>query len=258
MCLITFAYNMHSSYSLVVASNRDEFYGRPTATAHFWEDHPVVLAGRDLQMMGTWMGVTKTGRFAAITNYRDPFAENKKVRSRGELVSDFLTSSIQPEDYMKEISARSQEYNGFNLIVADCSSLYYFSNREEKIRKLDAGIYGLSNALLDTPWPKVEKSKKRLKECLESKGDIDEEALFQLLADERKAEVTELPDTGIDHKLEHLLSSAFIQSQDYGTRTSTVVTITTEGHLSFRERTFMPERKNIAFDFKIQDKATQF
>ncbi|GGE51696.1 hypothetical protein GCM10011391_33120 [Pullulanibacillus camelliae] len=251
MCLITFAYHAHPNYKLVVAANRDELYGRPASLADFWADYPEVLAGRDLEKMGTWMGVTKAGRFAALTNYRDPFSENPNAISRGELVSQFLCGTMDPEIYLQSVKMHAQDYNGFNLIIGDTETLYYFSNREGEIRKLEPGIYGLSNALLDTPWPKVEKSKARLKGCLEGKERIEEDCLFELLADEDKAPKDQLPDTGIDEELEHLLSSPFISSPKYGTRTSTLVTVDTKGHLTFAERTYQPEQNERTYAFDI-------
>ncbi|HET7616487.1 MAG TPA: NRDE family protein, partial [Bacillales bacterium] len=201
--MIAFAYDVHPKYRLVMASNRDEFYQRPTETAHFWNDHPDVLAGRDMEKMGTWMGVTKTGRFAAITNYRDTRSEKNLAKSRGGLVGDFLCGKQPPAEYMKKVQRNRADYNGFNLIVGNETGIYYFSNSGAQIERLNPGIYGLSNALLDTPWPKVEKSKKRLARCLDSKV-IDPNCLFDLLADEDKAENAALPNTGVSLEWERL------------------------------------------------------
>lgn len=252
MCLIVFAYDTPPKYQLVLSANRDEFYKRPTAPAHFWEDHPDVLAGRDLEKMGTWMGVTKTGRFAAITNVRNSSSENADAKSRGELVSNYLCSTVAPNEYMKQVRNNAAQYNGFNLIVGDTASLYYVSNQNRSIKKLEPGIYGVSNATLDTPWPKVEKSKKRLTQCLTTKEEVNPDCLFDLLADDDKhPEDKLLPNTGIGLERERLLSSVFITSPDYGTRASTVLLIDRNGHVFFKERSFYPERKEVEYDFQI-------
>lgn len=248
MCLIAFAYGVHQKYRLVMVANRDEFYGRPTASAHFWKDGPEVLAGRDLKQMGTWMGVTKTGKFAAVTNHRDPSREQSVERSRGHLVADYLCGPDSAARYMKDIRKNAGQYNGFNLIAGDSGSLFYFSNRGGEIRELSPGFYGLSNALLDTPWQKVNQSKKRLKECLEM-DDVDPACLFNLLSDSEKAEDEILPDTGIDIDRERLLSSAFIQSANYGTRASTIMLIDHEREILFEERSFSPYQKEIKYRF---------
>jgi uncharacterized protein with NRDE domain len=162
MCLILFAYQRHPRYRLILAANRDEFYARPTAPLGFWADHPQVLAGRDLEQKGTWLGVTRGGRLAAITNYRDPQAIKPNAPSRGHLVSDFLKGSIPPLDYLQDISASAARYSGFNLLVGDPSGLFYFSNHGAVMCRLAPGLYGLSNGLLDIPWPKVDQGKQAL------------------------------------------------------------------------------------------------
>jgi uncharacterized protein with NRDE domain len=161
MCLILFAYQIHPRYRLVLGANRDEFYARPTAPLDFWQDHPQVLAGRDLEQHGTWMGVTRNGRWAAVTNYRDLRIMKTDAHSRGHLVADFLLSHVPPHAYMRQIATKADQYNGFNLIVGDSAELVYFSNRERKIRLLGPGLYGLSNHLLDTAWPKVARGKEK-------------------------------------------------------------------------------------------------
>lgn len=222
MCLISFAYKVDARYDLVVAANRDEFYKRPTASASFWDDAPYVLAGRDLEMMGTWMGVTKQGRFAALTNYRDPSEDTAGKRTRGELVSHFLLGDETPAQYLSNVQAVHTRYCGFNLLVGDKESLYYYSNVENKIRKLEPGIYGLSNHLLNTPWPKVRKGKAGLENCLKHEGDRSE-CLFTSLRYAEQAPDAELPSTGVPIDLERKLSPLFIKMDDYGTRSSTVM-----------------------------------
>ncbi|HET7656738.1 MAG TPA: NRDE family protein [Bacillales bacterium] len=251
MCLIVFAYRKHPVYRLVMAANRDEFYNRPTAPAHFWNDHPDVLAGRDLEKGGTWMGVTKTGRFAAVTNYRDPSSEKADARSRGELVGGYLSGNQSPHDYLKRIQERASSYNGFNLIVGNGDSCFYLSNYEGKIRELKPGIYGLSNALLDVPWPKVESSKQRLVECLDD-DLVQTECLFDLLSDTEQAKDSNLPNTGIELDLERLLSSVLIKSRDYGTRSSTVMLIDKDLNVTFTERSLYPQQNEASFSFKIE------
>ncbi|MFP3122405.1 NRDE family protein [Ectobacillus funiculus] len=222
MCLILFAYKM-DDIDLVVAANRDEFYHRPTAPAHFWDDTPNVLGGRDLEKMGTWMGITRQGRFAALTNYRNPAESTEHKRSRGEVVSQFLTGQDSPKCYMRYMQQQRDAYPGYNLIVGDMYSLYYYSNVENEIRLLPPGLYGLSNHLLDTPWPKVQKGKEGLKSCLEAAKDSSFDCLFATLQQEEQAPDEELPSTGVSLDWERKLSPLFIQTPDYGTRSSAVL-----------------------------------
>lgn len=240
MCLISFAFGVDTQYRLVVAANRDEFYERRTAQAHFWEDAPSVLAGRDLEKMGTWMGVTKDGRFAALTNYRDPNEETDGKRSRGELVSGFLKGEEHPKSFLKKVQHLRDQYPGFNLIVGDVHALYYYSNKENQIRMLEPGVYGLSNHLLDTPWPKVIKGKEGLESCLKHSRENIEECLFSSLQYADPAHDEELPNTGIPLELERKLSPMFIHTEGYGTRCSTLVFMN-EAQGRFVERTYEGE-----------------
>jgi uncharacterized protein with NRDE domain len=239
MCLILFAYKVHPFYRLIIAANRDEFYERPSSPAGFWEDAPHVLAGRDLKEGGTWLGITREGKFAAITNYRDPAALRTGAPSRGKLVGSFLTGSESAAAYLEKIAVPAQGYNGFNLIVADNSDFFVFSNRGggEK-QKLAAGIYGLSNRFLDTPWPKVVRGKKSLAAAMNRKGADLEAALFTILADRKAAPDDKLPSTGIGPEWEKLLSSIFIKSPDYGTRSSTILLIGRNRRAKFVEKVF--------------------
>lgn len=225
MCVIYFAYDIHPDYPLILLANRDEFYDRPSAPADHWEDHPDIFAGRDLVAGGTWMGITKGGRVAAVTNYREPGAR-VGTRSRGELVAEFLKSDISAAEYMARVEQRSDYYSGFNLLAGEINhdrhELYYFSNRAEGVRELNPGLYGLSNHLLDTPWPKVDNGKARLRDSLAH--PFDKEFLFEVLADERLAEDDQLPDTGIGYEKEKALSAIFIRTPIYGTRCSNVLT----------------------------------
>ena len=243
---------MDSRYDLVVAANRDEFYERPTAQASFWEDASHVLAGRDLEKMGTWMGVTKQGRFAALTNYRDPDNESSNMRSRGELVGQFLIGDNQPPQYLQMIQQHRDQYPGFNLIVGDGSSLYYYSNIENEIRLLKPGLYGLSNHLLDTPWPKVRKGKEGLERCLKGSTEILKDCLFSSLQYADPAPDEELPSTGVSLEWERKLSPLFIQTPDYGTRSSTVLFMT-DKNVRFVERMFRErEYEEREFMFEIE------
>lgn len=237
MCLILFAYKVHPSCRLIVAANRDEFYERPSSPVEFWEDAPQVLAGRDRQGGGTWLGITREGRFAAITNYRDPAAFRSGAPSRGKLVSDFLKGKLSAADYLDKISGQAKKYNGFNLICADNDDLFVYSNRGEK-QKLAAGIYGLSNRFLDTAWPKLTRGKKAFQTALNKKGMELEPAIFNVLTDRKLAPDNKLPLTGIGIEWERLLSAIFIESPTYGTRSSTVLLIGKNRRVRFVEKVF--------------------
>jgi uncharacterized protein with NRDE domain len=237
MCLILFAYKVHPSYNLILAANRDEFYERPSSPADFWEDAPQVLAGLDLKEGGTWMGIDRAGRFAAITNYRDPASLKNNVPSRGGLVSSYLCGNQSADDYLEKISRQAQLYNGYNLITGDRHELFAYSNRGAK-QKLNPGIYGLSNHLLNTPWPKVSRGKKLLTATLNKKGTELEDALFALLLDRKIPADNKLPDTGIGMEWERVLSSIFIASPVYGTRSSTILLIGKNGRVKFVEKVY--------------------
>lgn len=221
MCLILVAWKTLPDTPLVVAANRDEVRTRPTRPAAFWPEAPDVFAGRDLLAGGTWLGVTRQGRFAALTNYRDPERVEDNKASRGALPARFLTSDIRPEDFLEELHAESHRYNGYNLLFGDADSLWVYSNIEQDGRALPPGIYGLSNHLLDTPWPKVARAKKALAEALTALPD--RAPLFELLKDDHPAPDEALPRTGVSIEWERLLSAAFIRAPSYGTRSSTVL-----------------------------------
>jgi uncharacterized protein with NRDE domain len=240
MCLILIALDSHPDYSLVVAANRDEFYDRPSAVAAFWADRPSILGGRDLKAGGTWLGIDRSARFAAVTNYRQGQREPAALRSRGLLVSDYLATGITPRGHLERVERDAALYNGFNLIAGDARELFYFSNREGHARALSPGIYGLSNHLLDTAWPKVTTSKNALQTLLTGGGTELVPNLFALLADRRQAADQALPQTGVGLAWERLLSSAFIVSTEYGTRSSTVVLVGRDGGVMFAERSFGP------------------
>jgi uncharacterized protein with NRDE domain len=218
MCLILFSYQPNSDKRLWLAANRDEFHQRPTMPARIWPQQPTIIGGQDLQAGGTWLGITKQGRFAAITNYRKPNSPEGRV-SRGALCADFLASDLSCLDYLSAIQQHKDHYSGFNLLLDDGVDFYYYSNVQNQITKLVAGHYGLSNAFLNTPWPKTIGGIKILKEA-HSNHD-----LVKLLTDKTVPQDTELPSTGIGIEKERLLAPRFIQSAQYGTRVSTVVSI---------------------------------
>ncbi|AGK53417.1 NRDE family protein [Bacillus sp. 1NLA3E] len=237
MCLILFAYRVHPKYKLIIAANRDEFYERPTAPAHFWEDHPQILAGRDLKQMGTWMGVTKEGSFAALTNYRDPKELTDGKRSRGELVGDFLKNSLHPKTYMEKVANHRDLYPGYNLLAGDAKDLYYYSNIGNELKRIDSGIYGVSNHLLNTEWPKVKRGKEGLEKIVKGNRNDLEEQLFTILQNANPAPDDALPKTGVSLEWERVLSPMFIKSDGYGTRSSTVLLMTDE-EIHFTERVY--------------------
>lgn len=241
MCLILFSYCCHPDYPLILAANRDEFHARPTAPLDFWEDAPTILAGRDLKGGGTWMGISRSGRFAALTNYRDPAALRPEAASRGDLAAGFLKGREPAFPYLKRLQRTASGYNGFNLLVMDAAGLYHYSNRGDDIAPVTPGIHGLSNALLDTPWPKVERGKAALEQAV-SGAAPDPESLLNLLEDQTRAPDPQLPDTGVGLDRERMLSPMFIVSEGYGTRSSAVLIMDRHGEVRFWERTFPTEK----------------
>ncbi|GIO25577.1 NRDE family protein [Ornithinibacillus bavariensis] len=239
MCLILFQLQDHPSYKLILAANRDEAYDRPTKEASFWEDKPNILAGRDLLQMGTWLGITTEGRFAALTNYRHPDHMKSGKFSRGEITTNYLAGNESSRQYIEKLSQAKGNYLGFNLLVGNADGLVYYNNIEDKITKISPGTHGLSNHFLDTPWPKVEKGRTKLREYVNQTNQVSHEELFQILADSDEAQEELLPDTGIGLELEKKLSPLFIKMPDYGTRCSTVLTIDNSNHVAFTERTYI-------------------
>ena len=256
MCVILLAYEAHTAYRLILAANRDEFYERPTAPAAFWPDAPQVLAGRDLARGGTWLGITIEGRVAAVTNFRDPATRTAKPISRGALVSEFLGGDETPGEYLHGIAERAAQYDGFNLLAGDARQLSYFSNRADNPpRALPPGVYGLSNHLLDSSWPKVEQGKRALAALVARGEKIEPDALFALLFDQTQAADDALPSTGVGLELERALSPLFIRTPVYGTRSSTVLLIDREEHATFIERSFGVAAKQegeARYEFKIE------
>ncbi len=241
MCLIAFAYNIHPVYRLILISNRDEFYNRPTLPLGFWKNYPDIIAGKDLKGNGTWMGITQNGLFSAVTNLRDPTALHENATSRGLLVKNFLCNKILPKLYLQKIKKNKKNYNPFNILIGNKKDFYYYSNIQDKIIKLSPGLYGLSNHLLDTPWPKVLNIKKKLKEIIYLEKESDPEILFNILENRSFYPQKKLPNTGIGCELERLLSPIFVVSKDYGTRCSSIVFIKHSGRITIMERTYKTE-----------------
>jgi len=238
MCLILIAHDVHPRYKLLVAGNRDEFYNRPTQPASFWPENPAILAGRDLIKGGTWSGITTAGRFAAVTVYREPTRYPPHLPSRGLLAAEYLRSQDDPQVYLEQLASQGGDYKGFSLLVGTVDSLYYFSNRENIIRPLDKGLHGLSNSLLNVPWPKVTKGIKTLSECLQAE-DIKAEDLFAIMADRECPPDRDLPDTGVGLERERMLGPAFIVSPKYGTRETTVLMVDRDNQVQYWERSFV-------------------
>lgn len=233
MCLIVFAWRPQSAAVLRLAANRDEFYARPSAALSQWSDAPGVFAGRDLEAGGTWLGVTAQGRFAALTNIRDP-RQKVGLRSRGELTANYLLGQDSAPAYLDRIMRNAAEYAGFNLLLGDRQQLWHFNSQEGQARQLPPGEYGLCNANLDTPWPKLLRARQALQDS------PDDERLLAMMADTQEPADIHLPDTGVGLVTERLLSSVFIASATYGTRASTLLTLAQDGRWSMLERSFGP------------------
>lgn len=240
MCLILLAYRQHDRYPLILAANRDEYYRRPSTPLGFWEDAPQLLAGRDRLAGGTWLGVTRDGRFAALTNVREPGRQIADAPSRGALVADFLRGTETAQDYLRALQPRAGAFNGFNLLLGDIEGLYGFSNRgDTRILPLPPGLYGLGNAPLDQTgsrplWPKEQRGLQSLARRLERTPTVEQ--LLDLLQDRWQPPDEDLPNTGIDPERERALAPMFIATPDYGTCSSAALLIGTDGILEFGER----------------------
>ncbi|MGB3463625.1 MAG: NRDE family protein [Cyclobacteriaceae bacterium] len=253
MCLILFSWDNHPVYKLILAANRDEFYIRPTLPLHEWDQNSDIIAGKDMTGGGTWMGISKNNRFAALTNYRDPTRVIDNPPSRGDLTLDFLNENPQPRDYFISKKNALQQYNGFNLLTGSLNTMSYFNNIERQYKQITAGTYGLSNAVLDTPWPKVKKAKAAFSEILAAR-DPKSEDLFGILKDKTLANDSELPQTGVPYEWEKAISAIFIEKNGYGTCCSTIITVTHEGQGEIRELSYpvgdrTPSEKIISFDW---------
>lgn len=243
MCLIAFAWQCHEDYPLIVLANRDEFFRRPAQPAHWWADAPELLAGRDLQAGGSWMGLAASGRFAALTNFREPSQPAVDAPSRGGLVRAALESTASAHDELQALAARCARYAGFNLLVGDGKSLGVLESRTGTVRMLEAGVYGLSNHLLDSPWPKLVKVREGLRQWLALDADnagasLPEAATaltLQLLRDDRPVADEHLPTTGLDLEWERALSAPFIRAPGYGTRCTSLVCVAGNGDTQLHE-----------------------
>jgi uncharacterized protein with NRDE domain len=238
MCLILLAWQAHPEYPLVFAGNRDEAYERPSAAADFWKDEPGIFGGRDLEKGGTWLGLTRAGRMAAVTNYRDGPARKPAPRSRGELTADFLRGDDAPETYLNGVAPNAGLFGGFSFLAGDIGHLWSYSNRGAGIEEVTSGVHGLSNHLLDTPWPKVARGRQKVAALLKAGEKELIQGLFDALADRSAASDAELPDTGVGTGRERELSPAFIAGERYGTRASTVLLVSHGKEVTFIERRF--------------------
>jgi len=257
MCLLVLAIDRHPEYKLVLAENRDEFFNRPTEVARFWDDHPEMLAGRDLERGGSWFGVTRSGRWAVVTNYRDLHHRIDSRFSRGGLVSRYLLGRESSEAFRSFLAADNGHYAGLNFIAGDRDEAFYFSNTGGGSKKIAPGIYGLSNHWLDTPWPKVVGIKAGFSQWIAS-GSTDVEVLFTLLADRELADDCDLPDTGVGLEWERALSARFVRGQEYGTRASTLYLINQHNRATFIEKSFDCEGHEsgcVTYEFDIQKSA---
>jgi uncharacterized protein with NRDE domain len=253
MCLIFLSFNQHPDYPLIIAANRDEFYDRPASSMGLWPEYPNILAGKDLTGGGTWLGVTKSGHFAMLTNYRDMANLKANAPTRGKLVLDYLAGEFDPSNYLLAIDASSSLYNGYNIILGTLNDPWYYSNQNHELFRLGTGLYGLSNALMDTKWPKVTVGKAKFKKIIEEET-LDIEALFSFMYDKTLAPDNQLPDTGIGYEKEKLLSSMFIELPGYGTRNTTVLVKDKNDNVQIIERTYShidDSTSELKFEFSI-------
>lgn len=238
MCLLVLAWKHHPRYRLILAGNRDEFHDRSAAPLNWWQDDPRILGGRDLKAGGTWLGVARSGRFGVVTNYRDLMAPVENAPSRGQLVPRFLTGATSPKEFLDDLRGAAPRYSGFNLLVGGTRALYYFSNRGGNApTALAPGVYGLSNHLLDTPWPKLARTRERFNALL-SQSEIAPEDLFSMLGDREQATGPDLPSTGLPEDWERVVSAPFIVNERYGTRCSSVLLVERTGRTILQERRF--------------------
>ena len=238
MCLLVLAWKSHPRYRLVLAGNRDEFHDRASVPLNWWQDDPRILGGRDLKANGTWLGVARSGRFGVVTNYRDLQAPVEGAPSRGNLIPRFLTGATSPKEFLDDLRGAALRYSGFNLLVGGTRALYYFSNRGAKApTALSPGVYGLSNHLLDTPWPKLERTRARFNELL-AEPELLADDVFAMLADREQAPIDNLPSTGLPADWERVVSAPFIVNERYGTRCSSLLLVERNGRTVLHERRF--------------------
>ncbi len=236
MCIIAFSLNEHPDYKLIIAANRDEFFERPSTYAGWWEDQPGIYGGRDLQAGGTWLGMTKSGKIAAVTNFRDPSNIRPDAKTRGTLALDYLKGETDAKSYLEALAKAADDYNGFNLLLFENDRAYHFSNYEHQLNEIAGGVHTLSNALLNTPWPKVTKLQKRFSQTIKEAFEADD--LLGVLEDDAQAPDELLPSTGIPYEWEKAISSICIKTENYGTCCSTIITVDHSNCVRFTERSF--------------------
>ena len=252
MCLIVLGRNIHPKYKLILVANRDEFYERPTQVAHFWKTHQNLLAGKDLEAGGTWIGVNRLGHIAAVTNYRDPVNYQNNKATRGQIPVNFLDSVISADSYINSLEKEASKFNGFNLLALDQENLIHYNNQNGGPSRLKEGIHAVSNATLNTPWPKVVRSKELFKTLID--GHFSHDDLIEMMGDSKTADPRDLPDTGIPKDMEEAVSAMCIRTEKYGTCSTTAITITYDGEVAFTEKSY-PVGKRIEgierFSFKL-------
>ncbi len=254
MCLILFSYQQHPKYPLIVVANRDEFFERPTEQAHWWKEFPNMLAGKDTIGNGSWFGMSRDGKFSGLTNYRDGFNIKKDAPTRGKLVTNFLTQAVEPKPYLESIAETGHLYNGYNLLTFDGEEIWHYSNINNEITKIEPGTHGLSNALLNSDWPKINQGKARLAELVQAE-EFSVEAAFEMMLNENRPADEALPSTGVPIEWERKLSSMCIKTENYGTRCSTVMLWDTEGNVYFEERSYVPATGSKTFHVKVNQAA---
>ncbi|MFT5544176.1 MAG: hypothetical protein ACI97K_001623 [Glaciecola sp.] len=256
MCILFIAVNQHPKFPLIIAANRDEFYERPTSNSAFWEHQKDILAGKDKQAGGTWMGINKNGDISALTNIRAPGKEVENAVTRGELVLNYLLGSkTQRENYPQTLAESKASYNGYNLLFGNLEQLYVYNNFDDSCILLEPGVYGLSNASLNSPWPKISTGRDALAKYCQHADVLDTEHLFELLRNDKPAEDHVLPKTGVPIEWERRLSSIFIQSPEYGTRSSTLLMLDNDSHVVWEERTFNSNAEQTSvqhFEFDVK------
>ena len=258
MCILFIAVQQHPTFPLIIAANRDEFYKRPTHPSHFWSESPELLAGKDLEAGGTWMGMTRFGDLSALTNIRAPHLIKDDAKSRGSLVYDFLMDEEKKQQYVSYLHQSREEFNGYNLLFGKWNDLAVYNNHEDSLQYLHPGFYGLSNANLNSPWPKINKGVQALRNYCKTHDEMDDEQLFELLRNEEKAKDHLLPVTGVPEQWEKQLSSVFINVEGYGTRSSTLLYINNEGEVHWHERSWDDQANHVEdrrFSFTLESKA---
>jgi len=235
MCLAFFGIEASKKYPLIIAFNRDEDYDRPTASLDYWDDQSNILGGRDLLKGGTWAGVTKEGRYGFLTFYREPRLPAKKWKPRGHLVRDFLKSKFSPREFLEIVFENREDYLGFNLVVGEGQCFYHYSNRDSLITQLGPGVHGVSNAVLNTPWPKVTKGVDAIKKSVETES-CSVNSLVEIMLDSTRFSDDLLPSTGVSLERERELSSLFVTTPNYGTLSTSVLLLDAMGQLTFYEQ----------------------